>query len=150
MRSVVPISVVEQMPRVMPLLRAHWEEVARNKEVMVLDPNVEVYKALEDRGQLISLGAFEDDELVGYSVTILVDKHLHYAGLCYGQNDVIFVDEAHRAGMLGFRLIRETERLVKERGGRLMFWHAKPDTPFDALLPRLGYGVQDVIYSREL
>lgn len=150
MYSVVPISVVEQMPRVMPLLRAHWDEVARNKAVMVLDPDVEVYKALEDRGLLIALGAYQDDTLVGYSVTMLVQKHLHYAGLCYGQNDVIFVDAAYRAGRLGLQLIRETERIAKERGAQMIFWHAKPTTPFDALLPRLGYGVQDIIYSREL
>lgn len=151
MRSVDPISVTEQMPLVMPLLRAHWEEVARNKAVMVLDPDVETYKALEDRGLLIALGAFDGEVLVGYSVTMLVAKHLHYAGLCYAQNDVIFVDQAHRgASRLGLQLILETERIAKERGARLIFWHAKPDTPFDTLLPRLGYAVQDIIHSREL
>jgi predicted GNAT superfamily acetyltransferase len=147
--DVVQISVSEQIERVMPLLRAHWDEVAKNKELMQLKPRVDVYRAMENDGALIALGAFSGPDLVGYSVT-MVSAHLHYADLIYAHNDVIFVAEQHRAGRLGLKLIRETERQAKERGARLMLWHAKPDTAFNTLLPRLGYGVQDIVHSREL
>lgn len=146
-----PISVVEQLPRVTELLREHWEEIALNKSLMVLKPNVELYAALEARNLLVSFGAFDGDEMVGYSVTILQPSHLHYADLCMATNDVLFVRQAHRgASRAGLQLIRATEQACKEQGAQLMLWHAKPDTALLALMPRLGYGVQDVIFSREL
>lgn len=132
-----------------PLLLEHWEEIARNKAVMVLSPHVEAYRELERNGSLISLGAFVGGEMVGYAVTI-VTRHLHYSALTYAQNDVIFVSRKHRSGRAGLALMRETERLAQDRGCRLVMWHAKPDTALEALLPRMGYTVQDIVYCREL
>lgn len=143
------ISAVERMDEAAPLLVEHWEEVAKLKHLMVLKPNREMYERLEDVGALISVGAFQGDKMVGYSVSI-ISTHLHYADLYYANNDVLFVAKEHRAGRLGFRLIKETERIAKERGGRLMIWHAKPGTVLDKIMPRLGYGVQDVLYAKEL
>lgn len=143
------ISAVASIEEAGPLLREHWEEVAKNKAVMVLKPNVPAYRMLEQMGSLISLGAFDGDRMVGYSVTICT-AHLHYADLVYASNDVIFVAGTHRSGPAGVRLMRETEKRAKDRGARLMLWHAKPDTALDRILPRMGYGVQDVIYSRQL
>lgn len=143
------ISAVDHIETAGPLIREHWEEVAKNKDVMVLAPNMPVYRALEEAGCLLSVGAFDDEVLIGYSVSI-VTNHLHYAGLLYATNDVIFVGKTHRSGRAGLMLMRETERLAAERGVRLMLWHAKPDTALDSILPRMGYGVQDVIYSKRL
>jgi hypothetical protein len=66
------------------------------------------------------------------------------------QNDLLFVRKSHRRGMTGMRLITATERAAKERGVKMMLWHAKPGTTLDRMLPRLGYGIQDVIYSQVL
>lgn len=143
------ISAVASIEEAGPLLVEHWGEVARNKEVMVLKPNVLAYQALEDAGALISLGAFDDGRMVGYAVTIC-SAHLHYADLIYASNDVIFVAGSHRNGPAGIRLMRETERLALERGARLILWHAKPDTTLDRILPRMGYGVQETVFSRQL
>lgn len=144
------IDVVASIEAAGPLLREHWEEIARNKEVMVLKPNVPVYRALQDSGALIGLGAFDGDRMVGYCVSIIT-PHLHYADLIYTSNDVIFISATHRGGSAGIRLMRETERLAAERGSQLMLWHAKPGTALVEILPRMGgYAVQDVIYSRQL
>ena len=48
------------------------------------------------------------------------------------------------------RLIKETERMAKERGVQLMLWHAKPNTALEKMMPRLGYGVQDIIFSIQI
>lgn len=148
LQHVSPISVSESIGQVHALLVEHWHEVAKNKQLMVLKPNLPAYERLEAAGMLISLGAFVGAEMVGYSVST-VQPHLHYADLVYAQNDVLFVREQHR-GRLGLKLIRETERAAKDRGARMMMWHAKPGTTLDLLLPRLGYGIQDVIYAREV
>lgn len=144
-----PISVINSLDQVQALLVEHWDEIARNKALMVLKPHTELYAELERMDALISLGAFDGDEMVGYAVTT-ISKHLHYADLVYAQNDVIFLRRSYRAGRLGLQLMRESEARARARGARLFTWHAKPDTALAALLPRLGYGVQDIVYSKEL
>lgn len=127
----------------------HWDEIALNKQVMVLKPDSERYRFMEAAGGMFILAAYADGELVGYSFNFVMN-HLHYADLCVASNDLLFVAKAHRKSRLGLQLIRATEEAAKERGARLMLWHAKPDTALVELMPRLGYGVQDVIFSREI
>jgi predicted GNAT superfamily acetyltransferase len=95
------------------------------------------------------LGAFDGDEIVGYSVNIMA-HNLHYSDLIMCQSDVLYVREDKRQGPAGLKLMRETERLAKERGAQMMLWHAKPATNLDQILPRMGYRVQDVVYTRVL
>jgi hypothetical protein len=134
-----------------PLLEAHRDELTTNKAIMVLDPMRERYAMLDDCGALLTVGAFIDDEIVGYSVNI-IDHNLHYQGLLVCQNDILFVRKDLR-GRLGLQLMHETERLAKERAGELpilQLWHAKPNTDLEAILPRQGYKVQDLIFSKVL
>lgn len=131
------------------LFAAHWDEVALNKQVMQLKPDVARYHVLDAQGMLLVLGAYVDDVLVGYSVNFLMN-HLHYADLRVCSNDLLFIAQEHRQSRLGLQLIKRTEEVAKERGAQLMLWHAKPDTALNALMPRLGYGVQDIIYSKEV
>lgn len=129
------------------LLRMHYDEVAKNKSVMVLDPDKAKYQAIERAGKSLCLAAFADEKIVGYSVNI-VDTHIHYADLVCCVNDVLFVDPVYRNGRCGLMLIKQTESVAKDRGAKLMLWHAKSGTALDLLMPKIGYGVQDIIYSK--
>jgi len=138
------------------LLEDHWEEVALNKSVMRLDPEWKRYYAMEEQGMLFSLGAWMaaphpevPDELVGYAVTFAL-THIHYAGLFYLQNDVLFVAKRARHTGVGPKMIVATEGEARARGAKLVMWHAKPGTALDALMPRMGYQIQDVVYSKEI
>lgn len=132
------------------LLAAHWHEVAKNKQVMVLKPDRRRYEELEAMGALLCLAALDPDgEIVGYSVCF-IGPHIHYADLIVANNDVLFLREDLRPSTVGLRLIKETERLAKARGARLMLWHAKEATPLAKIMPRMGYGVQDIIFSKEI
>lgn len=146
--SIRPVSYAE-MTASIDLLREHWEEVALNKAVMVLEPDEERYQKLEADGTFFALGAFCDGELAGYSGNFIT-QHIHYASLCYANNDVLFVAKQHRNSPLGLRLIRETEIEARRRGARMMSWHAKENTPLANILPRMGKRIQDIIFSSEL
>jgi hypothetical protein len=107
--NIRPISVAEMREHAGPLLRAHWDEVAKLRHLMVLDPNWELYEAVEERGNLLAMAAHDDDgRMMGYSVSFL-QYHAHYAGLRYAQNDVLFVAPEARDTRLGLRLIQATE-----------------------------------------
>lgn len=131
------------------LFREHYDEIARNKRVMVLKPDWLRYKALEQMDSLIMLGAWQDGMLVGYAASFIT-THLHYSDMLFVQNDVLFVAREHRRSRLGIRLIRETERIASESGADLIMWHAKESTALAQILPRLGYGVQDIVFAREV
>lgn len=128
----------------------HWEEIARNKHIMVLNPDIERYQAIEDAGALLALFAYDGDEIIGYSVTV-VSAHLHYINLGMAQNDVLYLLPRYRgASGVGIRLIRETERVARTLGADLMVWHAKDKSSLADILPRMGYQVQDILFSKEL
>lgn len=133
------------------LLEQHWQEVAKHKDLMVLAPDWTRYHELEARGFLLILGAFVEvdgaEVLAGYSVSI-VCQHLHYVGLRYAQNDVLFVEQKWRKSKLGLQLIQRTERLAAEVGARMVTWHAKLNTALHEILPKLDYSVHETIYSK--
>jgi GNAT superfamily N-acetyltransferase len=131
------------------LFEQHWDEIARNKEVMVLKPDEEAYRAMEAAGALLTLAALKDGQIVGYSVNFVM-RHPHYADLLVCNNDLLFIDQEHRQGGAGIRLMRRTEQEAQARGCRLVMWHAKENTPLADMLPRMGYGVQDIIFSKQI
>lgn len=142
-----PATVAEIMDNGADLFQQHWNEIALNKQVMVLNPDRTRYEALETGGNLIVLGAYENNVLVGYSVSF-VTTHFHYSDLKVAQNDLLFLVNRLRGTRLGLDLIYETEREAGARQCGMMLWHAKPNTTLINLLPRMGYGVQDIIYSK--
>lgn len=131
------------------LLEQHYAELTLNKQRDKLSPDWDRYYELERAEALLVIGAYSDDQLVGYSITI-VQPHLHYTGTTQAINDVLFLASEFRGGRAGVELIRLTERMAEAMGANAMGWHAKQGTALDALLPRLGYGVQDIWYTRTL
>lgn len=146
---IVEGSVLAHAEQLMPLLADHVQELATRKDLMVLAPDWAKYRNLEEAGLLLMLYVWADEELIGYSCNF-VGQHLHYSGLRYCHNDVLYLAPAWRESEVGLALIRETEARAKARGALLVSWHAKPGTALDKLLPRLGYDVQDVIHMKEL
>ena len=132
-----------------PLFEEHYEEIARNKQVMKLKPNWPMYESVDKNGFLFIYLAMQGDVCIGYSMNIIM-HHFHYADLRVTQNDVLFIKKEFRGGRIGLRLMKVTEDYAKSLGCKVMLWHAKEDTTLAALLPRLKYGVQDIIFSKEL
>jgi predicted GNAT superfamily acetyltransferase len=143
-------TVSEMLALAGDLFAEHWDEIALNKHMMVIKPDTKRYEAMEASGSLFIFAAFDKDgALVGYSVNFVV-YHLHYADLCIASNDLLFVSKEHRHGRIGLQLIRATEAKARREGARLVLWHAKPNTPLAEIMPRLGYDVQDITFSREV
>lgn len=136
------------LDQAMGLLAEHRDELATDKSLMVLNPDADTYAALDQAGNLMTIGAFRDNNLIGYSVS-LVSPNLHYSDLMQCQNDVLFITKEQRKGLTGLRLIAETERRAKARGAQIMLWHAKPETNLDKLLQKRA-AVQDIIYKVNL
>ena len=131
------------------LFEDHWDEVASHKEIRSLNIHLEAYKQLNDLNLLICIGAFEDDVIVGYSVNFLA-VDLHDCTKVISQNDAIYVDPKYRKGSVGIKLIKAIEKESADRGATFVNWHAKVNTPLDHVLEKLGYGVKEIIYAKEV
>ena len=142
-------TVDEMLAQANILFEEHYEEIALNKQVMKLKPDKKAYRNLEQANQLFILSAWQDNDLIGYSVNFVLN-HPHYADLVLAQNDLLYIKKEMRGSRAGLRLIKETEIHATSLGCKLMLWHAKEKTSLSAILPRLKYGVQDIIYSKEL
>lgn len=149
MIRIVEESLADKFEQGAPLLTAHWQELAKHKDLMVLNPDIDRYIALEQSGCLFSLIAYDGDKIVGYSVNV-ISRHLHYADMGYAQNDVLYIAESHRKGATGLRLIQETENVAKLKGAQLMLWHAKQGSVLERLMTHKGYAVQDIVFGKEL
>ena len=142
-------TVDEMLAEATTLFEEHYEEIARNKEVMKLKPDEKAYHKLEEANRIFILSAWQDDVLIGYSVNFVLN-HPHYADLVLAQNDLLYIKKEMRGSRAGLKLIKETEKHATSLGCKLMLWHAKENTSLSAILPRLKYAVQDIIYSKEL
>lgn len=149
MIDIRPSNVSEMLANAGTMFEEHWDEIALNKRVMVLKPDEDRYRAMEKAGTLLILAAWEDDCLIGYSVNFIIN-HLHYADLKVCSNDLLFITKEKRNSRVGIKLIHETEKQAEFNGAQLMLWHAKPDTALSVMMPKMGYGVQDIIFSKEI
>ena len=137
----------EVWDEIMPLLKNHWQEIAHYKDIP-LDPDYSVYKQMEDMGALRVYTVRKEGKLIGYSA-FFIRQHPHYKSSKQAVQDIIYVDPAHRGGV-GRRLIKECDELLKAEGVQVVYQHVKAAHNFGPLLERMGYQMQDIIYSKRL
>ncbi len=143
------IKATENIKEMWELFVLHREELATYKHIMKVNPDVAMYKILEDTGKIFTLALYDENKIVGYSVT-LVFTHMHYSDTIHAQNDLIFVHPDYRRGRHGIKLIAETERIAKERGAKFIIFHGKEGTKFCELMPKMGYTVHDIVFTKEI
>jgi GNAT superfamily N-acetyltransferase len=143
-----------------PMLEAHYVEIATDKPIKPLDPDLEKYQGLEEAGLLRIFTAREqytkDDRtvagpgrLIGYFVTIVM-KGLHYQQTTLAVNDIMYVDPAYRGGTCGYRLIKHAALDLKNLGADILTIHMKTDYPFRNLLVKLGFHLTEENWERVL
>jgi predicted GNAT superfamily acetyltransferase len=143
------ISIKEYSKDILELGKEHWEEVGTKKGTRSLNIDVNYFQTLEDSGILLSLGAFHDDILIGYSINFITrDTHDCTKLICI--NDVIFIQKNYRDTGFGLKLIRQTEKEAKKLNCTFVKWHVKPNTNLDMVLEKMKYDLVEFIYMREL
>lgn len=146
MLAIREIQAAEHIGKVQHLLAENWAETGFDFD---LRPDVEVMRRLQDAGLMFVLGAFDGDDLVGYS-SALISPHTFNPAVVCCNSDALFVLRKYRPRGVGARLLIETERAAAERGASRMLWHTRAGTPLAAALERRGYAPADVIVMKEI
>jgi GNAT superfamily N-acetyltransferase len=125
----------------------HHELLGTNKDKMPLKPDMATYAALWNTGALQILTCRDDGKLIGYVVTV-IRPHMHYAETLCGFEDMYFLTEAYRGGMIGPNLLRQAEKHLKAAGVKKLFFHTKSFFNRGKLFEKLGFSLSDLIYSK--
>lgn len=128
-----------------PLFEAHWLEIGRHRDKILLKPAFDRFVALEKAGVLHSMTArIGDGSLIGYAV-FMVMPHLHYADDVFAYNDMVYL-QRKRGYALGF--IRFCEQVLRTRGVSKITYHVKVSKDFGPLLIRMGYEAAETLYEK--
>lgn len=132
-----------------PLLEQHWREIAHYQDIP-LSPNRDAYVKMDEQGilRVYTARAPKLETLLGYCV-FFVAPHPHYGATLYAAQDVLFIRKEWR-GKFGACFIAWCDEQLREQGVKVVTQHVKAAHDFGRLLERLGYELQDKIYSRRL
>jgi hypothetical protein len=131
----------------MPLLAAHWYEIAHYPDIP-LDVDVNAYEMAEHAGMLRLYTVRDDGRLMGYAV-FFVRPNMHYQGSIQASQDVLYLDPAIRGGT-GYRFIRWCDEQLRAHGVQAVYQHVKAKHNFGPILERQGYELVDLIYAKRL
>jgi hypothetical protein len=127
------------------LLKRHEAEVGPLRGQGKLAPNVKAYHEAARNGFFRVFTARVDGLLVGYCV-MGVTPHLHYSGLVWAIEDVIYVDREHR-GRIAIRFVKwMDEELFLEADA--ITRHSTVLKPWGPVLERMHYRPLGTTYIR--
>ncbi len=140
-------------PEAEPLTRPHWTEIAKNKRLLTLNPDLEKYERLDAGGHLLLVTARADGDLVGYFLWVII-AHPHYRHVLAAEEDLHFLSPEYRSGGrygrdrgYGFELLKAARDAALARGARLLAMREKVGHEHPALMEALGFVPTDVVYT---
>lgn len=129
-------------------LAQDYADESKIEEMPTHNLNYDAYRKLEQIGMYHCYGAFVDDNLVGL-VTVLVTTVPHYSVLI-ASTESLFVDDKHRRGGTGLKLLKAAEECAKENGAINLFVSAPMGGRLVQVMPRIGYRECQRIFCRRL
>lgn len=142
-------SFKENLPELKPILPLHWAELALNKDKVPLDPNYDLYCALEDAGQVIFSVLRDNGKMIGYFIGF-INPHLHYQTCLTCTMDIFYVHPDHRGSNAGVKLFTFVENHLKMRGVDRWFVGSKNHKSTEWLFKKLGFEPVEAYYSKWL
>ncbi len=129
------------------LWKEHYDEIAVMKDKIAMNPNVAIYKEMENLGILHILTARESGKMIGYHVTF-VRPHLHYRDMLCGFVDAYFLSAGKRKGMNGVKMIKEAENSLKKRGVQKLFSGTKQAKNMSRVFEYLDWKLTEQLFTK--
>lgn len=132
-----------------PLLEAHYEEIARHKNKIALNPDYERYAELDRLGMVHAVTVRDSGKLVGYYISFVV-PHLHYKDHLMSLNDIVYLSPVYRKGFTAIRMFKFAEHNLRGKGVTKIHINMKLAHDFGPVLERIGYVEIERIYEKML
>ena len=145
--SYMPESFIAAQPELERIIPRHWQEIARDQDIIKLDPDWESYHAAERAGQLFMMVCRVDGDMVGYHICF-VRPHLHYRKSLSAITDIFYILPEYRSGRIGIDLFKESEKALKARGVQKVFLGCKLAHDLTHIFKRLGYSPIEYVFAK--
>lgn len=121
------------------------------KVVSIYNTNIDYNFFLQRQldGKLNICTARENGKLVGYHVC-LIDRHTQSKDLLVGTVQHVHVLKEYRKDNNGSNFLKFVEKVLKEKGVKLLFMAVNPKLKTDKLLERMGFTIDEIVYSKGL
>lgn len=139
------IADLRRSPSIDALL-SEYEAESKIAGLPAADPQWPLYEAMESAGALQALRATVRSELVGF-IVLVVHRVPHYSQLI-AATESYFVAAAHRHTGAGIALLREAEKMAKERGAVCLFVSAPAEGRLARMLPGAGFIETNTVFFR--
>lgn len=143
------MSVVELLE--IPYINDLFDEYAKESKIDAVpeyNPDMEMFKTIEDMGMLKTVVALNDKKIVGFG-TILFSKLFKYSVMA-GTVENIFVLPEYRRGGTGIKLLRMLEDEAKARGCYTIFMSAPINGSLDKIASYNGYSKTNMTYAKRI
>ena len=131
-----------------PLLYEHYREIAHYHDIP-LDPDWELYAAMDQADKPRLFTVRDDDRLIGYGV-FFVNINRHYKSSLQALQDVFFLLPEYRGARIGAQFIKYCDEQCKSEDIQVIYHHIKAAHDFGPLLINSGYELVDLIYAKRL
>lgn len=143
-REAVTALLIEEIK---PLLKEHHKEIP-GVESVPFDPDYEMYFRLEKSGILRVFTLRDGPTLCGYQVFMVI-KHPHSKDSLQANQDILYLKPAVRKGLLGYRFVKWCSEQLRNENVKVIYQHISARNDFGHLLERMGFKLQDLVYSLE-
>lgn len=140
-------NLTASQPEVERLFQYHWEKLALDKDKVPLDPQYEVYRQREARGEILYVTLRDAGKLVGYWIAFITPG-LHYQTCLTAQLDIWNLVSGYETGQAAMILMRAVEREYRRRGINRSFVGEKLHRPMGRLFKAFGYEPVETHYSK--
>jgi hypothetical protein len=141
-------SVVKCWREILLLLKAHWEEVTYDPD-MLPQPDMTEYECIERGNGLKLFTARDDGKLIGYCI-MFINYSMHYGYAKQAVQDLLYIKPEHRGGDMLERFIKHIDAELQAEDVKLVFQMVKPSRDFGKKLLAMGYRHDETVYSRRL
>lgn len=131
-------------PEAEPLFNSHWEEIAQNKALLTVNPDLEKYRLAAPN--LLLVTARSDGRLVGYFVWFLIGHH-HYKHVMSAEEDLHYLLPEYRRGLTGYMFLKAAREAALDRGAKLLVMREKIGHEHPAIMKRLNFKPTDIVYT---
>ena len=125
-----------------------YEEESRVEEAPLANPNIEVYKTLEDSGMLTISGLYQQKELLGFC--IITYAYLTHSNSTIAIVDSFFVHPEFRKYGMGKKLLNYAEKTAQEKGALVITMTSPYDSRLSKVANSFGYRTTNLIHSKKL
>jgi len=132
------VSLTEFVEATQPYWYAHWQEVGINQNIIPLDVDLDVYRAIEKAGSLVCILAYDEDVPVGYMIWFTRTNPRYKTSLS-GITDIFWLHPEYRKGRHGLRMFQFAEQVLKGMGCQRLFGSCKVEHDLESLYLGLGF-----------